>query len=310
MKNIELILQEIERRIDYERELMRNSDKKYGAHPPSCDITILALLSIRGFIDSLPKETVADCKDIGEAAEGYAKDKTTSEDLEKIDNLYGFRIGDKVRLVDGDGRPHIIKYFEKIEGLHGPDFYRVIFEDNTASDHIFPGDEYPNGYHTCMQKIDKQGEDLEKDAEYYANVIAGEEVQGLSIGGEYIPAIKELIRRAFQDGRRWQQEQFEKNRLAACDNQTKEEYERETDFATSIIEKEHRQPTFSDAINYGMRLQKEQLLKDAVEGEVVIPPGYGAYVKEKNNKALKQYLIDNYKDGDKVKIIIVKEDKQ
>ena len=75
--------------------------------------------------------------------------------LEKIDNVFGFRIGDKVRLVDGDGRPHIIKYFEKIEGLHGPDFYRAIFEDNTASDHIIPGDEYPNGYFTCMEKIDE-----------------------------------------------------------------------------------------------------------------------------------------------------------
>lgn len=56
MTNTELIRQEIERRIDYERELMRNSDKKYGAHPPSCEITILALLSICGFIDSLQQE--------------------------------------------------------------------------------------------------------------------------------------------------------------------------------------------------------------------------------------------------------------
>lgn len=53
-------------------------------------------------------------------------------------------------------------------------------------------------------------------------------------------------------------EQFEKNRLAACDNMSKEEYDRETDFVDSIIKNEHRQPTFSDAINYGMRLQKEE----------------------------------------------------
>lgn len=78
--------------------------------------------------------------------------------LEKIDNVFGFRIGDKVRLIDGDGRKHIIKHFEKIEGLHGPDFYRVVFEGNTASDHIIPGDEYPNGYFTCMEKIDGQKE--------------------------------------------------------------------------------------------------------------------------------------------------------
>lgn len=84
--------------------------------------------------------------------------------LEKIDNVFGFRIGDKVRLVDGDGRPHIIKYFEKIEGLHGPDFYHVVFEDNAASDHIIPGDEYPNGYFTCMEKID--GQKKRKSAEW------------------------------------------------------------------------------------------------------------------------------------------------
>lgn len=74
--------------------------------------------------------------------------------LEKIDNVFGFRIGDKVRLVDGDGRPHIIKYFERIEGLHSPDFYRVVFEDNTALGYIIPGDEYPNSYFTCIKKID------------------------------------------------------------------------------------------------------------------------------------------------------------
>ena len=66
--------------------------------------------------------------------------------------VFGFKVGDTVRLIDGDGRPHIIKCFEKIEGLHGPDFYHVVFEDNTASDHIIPGDEYPNGYFTCMEK--------------------------------------------------------------------------------------------------------------------------------------------------------------
>lgn len=59
-------------------------------------------------------------------------------------------------------------------------------------------------------------------------------------------------------------EQFEKNRLAACDNMSKEEYDRETDFVDSIIKNEHRQPTFSDAINYGMRLQKEQDEKDII----------------------------------------------
>ena len=72
--------------------------------------------------------------------------------------VFGFKVGDAVRLKDGDGRKHIIKSFEKIEGMHGPDFYHVVFEDNTASDHIIPGDEYPNGYFTCMEKIDEREE--------------------------------------------------------------------------------------------------------------------------------------------------------
>ena len=33
-----------------------------------------------------------------------------------------------------------------------------------------------------------------------------------------------------------------------------------------------------------------------------------AYVKEKNNESLKQYLLDNFKTGDKVRIIVTKED--
>lgn len=64
-----------------------------------------------------------------------------------------FKIGDKVRLKDGDGRVHVIKKFEKIKGIHGPDFYHVIFEDDTASDCIIPGCKYPNGYFTNMVKI-------------------------------------------------------------------------------------------------------------------------------------------------------------
>lgn len=51
--------------------------------------------------------------------------------------IHGFKIGDKVRLKDGDGRTHIIKEFVKVSGVHGPDFYRVIFEDDSATDHIF-----------------------------------------------------------------------------------------------------------------------------------------------------------------------------
>lgn len=70
--------------------------------------------------------------------------------------VFGFKVGDKVRLKDGDGRTHIIKSFEEVEGLHGPNFYHVIFEDDAASDHIIPGKEYIDGYFTHMEKIEKK----------------------------------------------------------------------------------------------------------------------------------------------------------
>lgn len=52
----------------------------------------------------------------------------------------------------------------------------------------------------------------------------------------------------------WQYEQFENNRLTACDNMTKEEADREQEFMTDFIEKNNRVPTYSDAIEYGKRL--------------------------------------------------------
>lgn len=118
-------------------------------------------------------------------------------------------------------------------------------------------------------------------------------------------AIKTAEDHAFLAGADWQKEQFEKNRLANCDKLTKEEYDRETDFAMEIIEKEHRQPTFTDAINYGMRATKEYLMKEAVEGfftksidgDVVFAESTALDVDPKSVKV-----------GDKVKLIVIKED--
>ena len=70
--------------------------------------------------------------------------------------VFGFKVGDAVRLKDGDGRKHIIKSFEEVEGIHGPNFYHVEFEDNSARDSIYPGEEYPNGYYTQMEKFEEE----------------------------------------------------------------------------------------------------------------------------------------------------------
>ncbi len=129
--------------------------------------------------------------------------------------------------------------------------------------------------------------------------------------------------RAFKAGAKWQKEQFEKNRLAACDAQTAEEYERETAFATEIIEKEHRSPTFNDAINYGMRLQKEQDDKELSDLLTIAHLQGADQMKEQMMKGAEEcelywdgdfLAIDlnmralGYSERDKVKIIIIKED--
>ena len=109
---------------------------------------------------------------------------------------------------------------------------------------------------------------------------------------------------AFKAGAKWMQDQFEKNRLANCDKLTKEQYDRETDFAMEIIEKEHRQPTFTDSINYGMRVMKEYLMNEAVEG----------VVENWNPESHPEITIplnpEEFTVGDKVKLIVIKEDEK
>ena len=70
------------------------------------------------------------------------------------------------------------------------------------------------------------------------------------------------IGKAFKAGANWRYEQFEKNRLAACDNMTKEEADREQEFTTDFIEKNNRIPTYSDAIEYGRNIASEQAMKE------------------------------------------------
>lgn len=57
----------------------------------------------------------------------------------------------------------------------------------------------------------------------------------------------------FVDGAEWQYEQFEKNRLTACDNMTDEEVEREERFVINFLKENSRTPTFSDCIEITRR---------------------------------------------------------
>ena len=129
-------------------------------------------------------------------------------------------------------------------------------------------------------------EDLEEASEEYAY--------------ELFPSIgvaNTEIELAFKAGAKWQKEQFEKNRLAHCDAQTEKEAEIERDFVMNIIEKEHRQPTFDDAIKYGMRFHKKQMMVKAIDGTA----------RPDDNEIWCNLASFNLEDGDKVKVIVIKE---
>ena len=104
--------------------------------------------------------------------------------------------------------------------------------------------------------------------------------------------------KGFYRGSKWKAEQFEKNRLDACDKQTEEEAEIESDFVMGIIEKEHRQPTFDDAIKYGMKLKEQQMMSNAIDAHCF---GF-------QGDALFSFRLpaDKYLVGSEVKVIVIK----
>ena len=115
------------------------------------------------------------------------------------------------------------------------------------------------------------------------------------------------------DGAKWKEKQFEKNSLAACDRQAEEEAEIERDFVMGIIENEHRQPTFDDAIKYGMRLQKGQMMTNSIEAVVSQVPCSNEIIFY-NPSSVDKYSLPQEMNklglnkGDKVKLIIIKQD--
>ena len=207
------------------------------------------------------------------------------------------------------------KIREEVKKLHGNPYYMMAVKDVLAI--IDPLQEEP------------VSEDLEEaaiDYDSYRPALYGEDDEGDYV--EYIEVRKD----AFIAGANWQKEQFEKNRLTHCDAQTEEEAEIERDFVMSIIEKEHRQPTFDDAIKYGMRLKekemqstielaedhamlagmekmKDEMMAKAVDG-VVAFDYYGDDDKTYGLIAHDSFCLEDFglKDTDKVKMILIKED--
>ena len=112
---------------------------------------------------------------------------------------------------------------------------------------------------------------------------------------------------AFMSGAQWKEQQFEKERLKHCDELTKEQAQIESNFVTQHLKKNNRTPTFIDAIEYGMKLQKKQMIKDAYEREVKVDAGGYPYIPQME---LYDYDKDEplAKKGEKVKVVVIKED--
>ena len=119
-----------------------------------------------------------------------------------------------------------------------PQFYGMMEEDARFLDFLDSIQEEP------------VSEELEEAAKRYAT--EGDEISGLHIIDEEVDA--------FIAGAKWKEEQFEKNRLEHCNSITNEQAELEQGFIDQHLDKNDRMPTFLDAIEYGMRLQKEQTM--------------------------------------------------
>ena len=106
---------------------------------------------------------------------------------------------------------------------------------------------------------------------------------------------------------KWQKAQFEKNRLKHCNSITNEQAELEQGFIDQHIDKYNRMPTFLDAIEYGMQLQKEKMMAKAIDVEVKVDAGGYPYI----DKTIELYDYDKdvplAKEGDKYKVVLIKE---
>lgn len=106
----------------------------------------------------------------------------------------------------------------------------------------------------------------------------------------------------------WQKQQMEAYRIEHCKSLTNEQAELEDNFVSSHVEKNNRIPTFIDAIEYGMNLQKEHLMATAVDAVVKVDAGGYPYI----DRTIELYDYDKdiplAKKGDKYKVILIKED--
>lgn len=176
---------------------------------------------------------------------------------------------------------------------------------------------YPNGGHCWLdeQRIEAIGmaikalqkdpvsEDLEQAIDTYLSTY---------FGGEKEKQEWPFLKKMAIHFAKWQKEQFENNRLKHCDSITNEQAELEQGFIDQHLDKYQRMPTFLDAIEYGMRLQKEQMMAKAVDGVVHRFDRCGVasvHYNDPNGVPMAYFISsEELSAGDKVKIITIKED--
>lgn len=165
------------------------------------------------------------------------------------------------------------------------------------------------------QNFTKSSDDLEKAAEKYSNSL------------DYWNYINDDPSIAFVAGANWQKERFEKERLAACDNMTEEEYRLETDLVEKHIKEHNCLPTFADAIKYGMKVQEQRNFEDWLKSGKSLNHKYYEKGKADMLEQMKKEAVDvtvvgekrdlrlddstqrglfNAKRGDWLKVIILK----
>ena len=96
----------------------------------------------------------------------------------------------------------------------------------------------------------------------------------------------------------WQKHHMEANRLAHCNSISKEQAELEQKFLDEHLDKYNRMPTFLDAIEYGMRLKKEQMMAKAIDATCFGIQGAALFAF--------RLPAGSYLVGSEVKVIIVK----
>lgn len=219
--------------------------------------------------------------------------------------VFGFKVGDAVRLKDGDGRKHIIKSFEEVEGVHGPNFYHVEFEDNSARDGIYPGEEYPNGYYTQMEKFEEEQKHAwsEEDLIHLANAILSAEKEwgAESCTAKWLKSLPERFN--LQPKQEWSEEDEEDNIYLLL---------RMVDAVDSIpyingtlrVSDEKKKELKEFIKRPSWKPSEERMMEEAVEGSVILRDMY-----DNRSLDIDFVLPDNLKIGDKVRVIVLpKED--